>query len=411
MANGNDRGHAQYAPSSAHRWMVCAASVKATMGLQNYSSKEAAEGTVAHHILELALNEKKAASYYIGDIIEAEVGGKPTSFIVTREMADAVQIALDYLHALMTDAEWHAEKQVTLATFGAPACYGTLDFRTIIRTIHRVVVVDYKHGAGVTVEVDDNPQLKIYGLATLLELQGHGITHVQTTIIQPRKPHHLGPIRSQTYTVAELMDFGVDVLEAIDRCEQPTPAFTPGEHCKWCGIEDSCAARIKAINSSLPVAIDENGDDVLVLERSDSLTVPQQEELLQQLEGLDIEGFVKSLRAALHKYAEDGGTLKHYKLVPKRGSRVYLKSEDETAKRLTPIAIAKGKTMLDLYDMSLKSPAEIEKVIGKGHEARKTLAGLTASVSSGTNLVPVTDSRPVARISAEDEFDALTPDD
>ena len=401
-ASGNNRGHAQYAPSAAHRWMICHASVKACAGLPNYSSRYAAEGTVAHHVLEQSLLGGHDARHFVGDIVEVEIEGKQSSLMVDLPMCDAVQVALDWLKPMIEEAdEWHPEQQVSLELYGAESCYGTSDFTAVIAAASRVLVVDYKHGAGVLVEVIDNPQLKIYGLGTLLAMPpGTRINHVQTTIIQPRVPHPLGPIRSHTYTTADLMDFGADVLYAIERCESPDAQFVPGEHCKWCGIEDSCAARAKA-NAGILTVIDEMADGM-------QLTVEEQERLLQEFDRVDIEGFVTSLRAALHKYAEEGGTLTHYKLVPKRGSRVYVKGEDVVAQALTPFALKKGKTMLDLYDMNLKSPSQIENVIGKSKEARAALAEYTATVSSGTNLVSVDDVRPAAQVSAEDEFDSLT---
>lgn len=399
-ASGNDRGHAQYAPSAAHRWMVCHASVKACAGLPNWSSRYAAEGTVAHHVLEQCLLGGHDARHFVGDIVDVEIEGKQSSLIVDLPMCDAVQVALDWLRPMIEEAdECHLEQQVSLKLYGAESCYGTSDFTAIITVAARVLVVDYKHGAGVLVEVVDNPQLKIYGLGTLLALPpGTRINHVQTTIIQPRAAHPLGPIRSHTYTTAELMDFGADVLYAIERCESPDAQFVPGEHCKWCGIENSCAARAKA-NAGILTVIDEMADGM-------QLSVEEQERLLQEFDRVDIEGFVASLRAALHKYAEEGGALTHYKLVPKRASRVYTKSDAVVAEMLLPF-VKKG-TGLDLWNMELKSPSQIEKVIGKGKEARAALADLTTSVSSGTNLVSVDDVRPAAQVSAEDEFDSLT---
>lgn len=384
--------------------MVCHASVRACADLPNYSSRYAAEGTVAHHVLEQSLLQNVDAMHFIGDIVDVEIEGKMSSLIVDKPMCEAVQVALDWLRPTIDEAdEWHPEQKVSLELYGAESCYGTSDFTAVIAVASRVLVVDYKHGAGVVVEVINNPQLKIYALGTLLQLPpGTRINHVQTTIIQPRIPHPLGPIRSHTYTTAELMDFGADVLYAIERCEAPDAQFVPGEHCKWCGIENSCAARAKA-NAGILTTVFDMADGMV-------LSISEQERLLMEMENVDIEGFVTSLRAALHKYAEEGGALTRYKLVPKRGSRVYTKGEDIVAQALVPFAQKKGKTMLDLYDMRLKSPSKIEEVIGKGKDARAALAEYTVSVSSGTNLVPVDDYRQAATISAEDEFDALTPD-
>lgn len=401
-ASGNDRGHAQYAPSAAHRWMVCHASVRACADLPNYSSRYAAEGTVAHHVLEQSLLQNVDAMHFIGDIVDVEIEGKMSSLIVDKPMCEAVQVALDWLRPMIDEAdEWHPEQKVSLELYGAESCYGTSDFTAVIAVANRVLVVDYKHGAGVVVEVINNPQLKIYALGTLLQLPpGTRINHVQTTIIQPRIPHPLGPIRSHTYTTAELMDFGADVLYAIERCEAPDAQFVPGEHCKWCGIENSCAARAKA-NAGILATIFDMTDGMV-------LTVSEQERLLMEMENVDIEGFVNSLRAALHKYAEDGGELKHYKLVPKRGTRVFNIPESQVVEKLKDVLAKKHATHIDLYDMCLKTPAQVEAVIGKGKDARAVMAEITTSVSSGTNLVPLDDARPAVRNSAEDEFDSLT---
>ncbi|HJQ13051.1 MAG TPA: DUF2800 domain-containing protein [Gemmatimonadaceae bacterium] len=399
-ASGNNRGHAQYAPSAAHRWMNCHASVKACLGLPSTSSHYAAEGTVAHHVLEQSLRQNVDAIHFVGDEIEVEVEGKMTTIMVDKPMCEAVQVALDWLKPWISEAdEWHPEQQVSLALFGAASCYGTSDFTAVVAVAGRLLVVDYKHGQGVGVEVLDNPQLKIYGLGSLLALPPRThITHVQTTIIQPRFHHPQGPIRTHTYTTAELMDFGADVLYAIEQCESENPAFVPGEWCKWCGIENSCAARAKASIGVLAV-IDEMADGMV-------LSISEQERLLQAFDQVGIVSFVDSLRAALHKYAADGGTLSHYKLVPKRASRVYTKPEAQVAAELH--RYVKSGDGLELWKSELKSPAEIEKVIGKGKLAREALAALTTSVSSGTNLVAIGDARPAAAISAEDEFDSLT---
>ena len=406
-ATGNERGHALYAPSAAHRWMICAASAKHNAMVKSLSSAYAAEGTVAHHVLEMSIVDGHyVASNHIGDIVDVEIEGKDSSLIVTKEMADAVQVALDYIRPIIEESSEHyAECQVSLALFGAPTCYGTSDFTAVVRVAGRVIVADYKHGAGVVVEVKDNPQLKIYALGTLLKLGKamSGITQIQTTIIQPRIPHGDGPIRSHTYTIAELMDFGYDVLAAIERCEAPNPEYVPGEHCHWCAIDGKCAAQAKA-GADIITVVSEMADGMI-------LSPHDQERLLERIESLGIEDFVTSLRASLHRYVEEGGTLEKYKLVPKRPSRVWLKDESQTVNALTPLLGKKKAAVTDLYNMDLKTPAQIEKVIGKGVEARTVLAGLTASVSSGTNLVSIDDPRRAAAVSAEDEFDALTPDD
>jgi hypothetical protein len=404
-ASGNERAHALYAPSAAHRWMRCAASVGATAHIQSKSSVYAAEGTVAHHVLEQCLLSGDDAKKWIGEVIDVEIEGTPSSLIFDKAGAEAVQVALDWIRNVINEAdEWSAEQRVSLRLIGATGCYGTSDFMAVVSMAGRIFVVDYKHGAGVPVEVKDNEQLRIYALGAILGLEPArlaGIRQVQTTIIQPRYfGHPDGPIRSWTYTVPELMDFGADVLAAIDACEGPNPTFVPGEWCKWCGIETTCTARVNAVSNE--IAVFREMEDGMVL------STAEQEQLLHNLESMDVEGFIKSLRAALHKSAEEGVPMQFYKLVDKRASRVWNKPEDEVESALELLVASRHKNDLDFRNSSLKSPAQIEELIGKGKEARALIAHYTTAVSSGTNLVPLSNPKRAAVTSAEDEFDALT---
>ncbi|MDI3304636.1 MAG: DUF2800 domain-containing protein [Burkholderia multivorans] len=420
-AAGNDRSHAKLSPSGAFRWMKCPGQPAFTAHMPNHSSRYAAEGTVAHHVGEAALRSGKDAKDFIGETIEAEVNGKPEWFTVDKPMADAVQVYVDWARTIAGDDK-HVlllEQQVTLEPLGIPV-WGTSDCVIYVPSLFLLIVGDYKHGQGHPIEVKDNEQLRIYALGaieTVAKPRGWHVDRVQTTIIQPRAPHPLGPIRSHTYSVLDLLDFASDLTDAAARCgeaadcleltqandplaDQAADTFhseflVPGEWCKWCPAENSCPARVVAAQQVVPVTFMRD------LPPATMMTFEQKAELLKRIDTLDVEGWIKSLRGSVQAELEAGATHPDWKLVPKRAIRTWSKPEAEIVQALEPLVATK----LDLYDMKLVSPAQAEKLIGKKNFPKD----LAVSVSSGFNLAPASDFRAGVAVDPGDDFDAVTP--
>ena len=83
--------HARLSASSAHRWMLCAGSVRLSDGLPNKSSANAAEGTLAHDIAARCLITKAPPQKCLGR--EGERDGHKV--VCDQEMVDGVQFYLD----------------------------------------------------------------------------------------------------------------------------------------------------------------------------------------------------------------------------------------------------------------------------------------------------------------------------
>ena len=66
LNNHSERAHSEVGASSASRWMTCPASVKASRGIENKSSKYAAEGTCAHELADYCLTNDLEAIHGIG---------------------------------------------------------------------------------------------------------------------------------------------------------------------------------------------------------------------------------------------------------------------------------------------------------------------------------------------------------
>ena len=59
-------GHALYSPSSAHRWLECFGSVALTKYIPDVMSPYALEGSAAHTLAKICLEEKNDAVKHVG---------------------------------------------------------------------------------------------------------------------------------------------------------------------------------------------------------------------------------------------------------------------------------------------------------------------------------------------------------
>lgn len=389
--------HAKLSPSSAYRWFVCPGSVAATAGMPDDSNEYAREGTAAHSLGEQALRDGLAAEKYLGWVIPVNYTGPDGKFAdqkfpVTAEMAEAVQVYLDFCREVASQpgAQMLIEQQVSLARIDPllEPVWGTSDCTIYLPETRTLYTIDYKHGRGKVVDVDDNKQLKIYGLAAWATFNDKfKVDRVVTVIVQPRAGGE--PIRQAEYTAAELLDFAQDCVEAVERTEAPDAPLVPGSHCDFCKIKATCPAL-----SSKAVAV---AQDEFALVAPQQLTIDQCIALLEKAELL--EDWIKGVRQYLHETAERGERVPGYKLVPKRGTRQWSRPESEVVAALAPL-VADDE---ELFSKELLSPAQMEKVVGK----KNLPASLVVSVSSGFNLVKDTDSRPAITLHPGDDFVAL----
>lgn len=203
--------HARLSASSAHRWMQCPASVRLSDGLPRESSAYAELGTMAHSI----------ASFCFKQGIRAEQ--------IVHEYPDAIQMYLDFI-----GKGGGVDVDVTPGLIKLDGCLGgELDHMEIRgNTLH---VTDFKFGTGVTVEVKDNKQLKIYALGSLLMTEGNTVQEVKINVVQPRLTGKKDRIKSDTMSALDLLDFAGEVKQAAEATRKPDAPVVPGvEQCRWC---------------------------------------------------------------------------------------------------------------------------------------------------------------------------------
>jgi hypothetical protein len=383
------RGHCELSPSSASRWMACPGSVRMSRGIPRRSSVHADEGTLAHELAERCLRDGSDPAQFLGSRIDG--------FDVDQDFVDALEVYVEYVRGLV-DESWQAEfeVQISLEAINPPApMRGTCDAMVRVgRTLH---VVDLKFGAGVPVEAEGNKQLRYYALgAYLVSADGlFPIDQIAITIVQPRARHADGPIRTQVLTPLELIDSGLDLLEAAEAALQPDAPLVPGSQCRWCPAHATCPA---ARDSALAVAQQEFLEPPAAPPAPASFSDEQIGALLYRFD--EVEAWMKAVRDHAFARLTAGVTVPGWKLVEKRATRKWV---DEDAVRSW--AKAKKLKASAITTTELLSPAAMEKALGK----KFIPADLIVKQSSGLILAEEYDPRPaVNSLAAADEFSVVT---
>lgn len=375
--------HAKFGASNAKRRINCPGSLHAEAPFPDESSPYAELGTAAHELGEFCLiNGHEDAFAFIG---EEHNGHK-----VDDNMARAVQVYIDHIRAtaMSEPSLCRYEKRFSLDKLDPPMpMFGTADCIIYGKESGTLYVMDYKHGQGVAVEVEDNAQLKYYALGAILEIGNKApVNKVITVVIQPRAMHPDGSVRQYSYSRDEIMDFGTELIDAAHESLKPNAPRIAGDHCKFCKAAGTCSA---LRNDALAAAQDEFG----AVKDINDLTPAEVADYLEKVPL--IEEWIKSLRRHANYILESGNTLPGYKLVEKRPTRRWRVENEFVA-----WATEEGLDDDDIYEKKLKSPSQIERIVGK----KNLPTSLVMAVSTGTSMVADTDNRPAVATLAADDF-------
>lgn len=368
--------------STAGRVIACPGSVKLCQTVPpKPTSPYAEEGTLLHEIISEYLDANKSLESFI----EAGVH----EYFIDDKIRPAVQL----LDEVDPDAamEYAVEQEVNFGQF-LPDVYGTCDL--IGKIGNRTVVLDWKFGDGVKVEAEENAQLMFYAAAARLtdatKWAFEDTTEVELVIIQP-------PLISRWVTTHERLEkFAVELKKAVKASEKADAPLKEGKHCRWCNAKAVCPLMTGAMDRALKV--DLSKVDVAKIGKA-----LEQAELLEQ--------FIADLRAMAHQALENGIKVPGWKLVDKRATRRWAKSEEEVVKGLVNAHNNNAEALkcefddADMYEWKLKSPAQMEKVV---KNLKFTIPeGLVEKVSSGTTIAPEGDPRPEALLLGQQLTKAL----
>lgn len=382
--------HSKLGASSAERWINCPGSVALCAAApEQPESPYAKEGTVAHRVAELCLLEVKNPPFYVGKEI--------LGVTVTRDMSKAVQVYIDHVRSVKSEGgELRVEQKVHLKDFD-DELFGTNDAAVEHRQEGVLHAFDYKHGAGVPVVVEDNPQLKYYALGALMAAGG-GFDRVVLHVVQPRCSVGGDPVRTWEISSFELLEFGLELAAAAKRTREKDAKLNAGKWCRFCRASGTCPA---LYNGALEAASLEFSDTTAALPVIDEMS---SEEAGRRYELLDrLETWASAFRAHVFNEALRGRPPIGTKLVAKRANRKWKSDEMAISEALVEFP---ELILEDVVTQKPVSPAQLEKLVGAKY-AKEFLAKHSHAPSSGFSLVPSSDKREAVTSEALLEFEAI----
>lgn len=356
--------------SSAKRVINCPGSVRLCQEAPPKPSSAAAdEGTLCHAAIEAVMEDRFPDPR---DVIGMRLDGGTVE--LTEELyRDLILPALAALDVIDPDGEMEyvAEQQVSYGNV-IPGAFGTTDILGRLKS--RAIVLDWKFGA-YAVQAEENEQGLYYAGAAMrtpgLEWVFNGATELEIIIVQPRLPN---PISRWVTMLDRVRQFEKDLVAAIKLSELP-PGEAPlkdGPWCRWCAGKTACPLMTGALERALNAS----------LEKVDAV------QLADFMAKADLaEAWIKSVRELAFTMLDKGKPIPGYKLVAKRAARKW-KNEALAVSSISSL----GLLPIDMYDTTIKSPAQMEKVLKE--KKLELPADLVSAVSSGNTVVAESDPRP-----------------
>lgn len=391
--------HALLSPSAASRWMKCTPAPRLEAELPDSTSEYAAEGTLAHSVCELLARKKftilKPSAY------NSALKKLKADPLWNDEMLTTANAYIDHLlernMAFANKPYIMFEVKVDISDY-VPEAHGTCD--CVMIGGEELIITDYKHGKGVPVSPENNPQMFLYALGALRlyrPIYGDAIKKVSVYIDQPR----LNSYGGYSLTVEELLAWGEnEVKPKAQLAFAGLGSFNPGDHCRFCRAKAQCRAR-----AGVHTALEDFKDALLPTpkNRLHSEAFEGAPPLLTDAEVGDLLSRGKSLvdwYDSLKEYALNallnGGAIPGWKAVEGRSTRQWADQD----KALATIIDA-GHPRELVYDTVPKTLAQLEKVIGNPQFA-ELVGGLIAKPPGKPALAPESDKRPAFSGAAAD---------
>lgn len=393
--------HALLSPSAAERWINCPASVFLNKDIPDEGSVYADEGTAAHTIMELAGKE-----YFKGfefdsikttlalKLAEMMTRGPQGKFTITDAWADEVincaRVWLTELDKVCGGFPDYVAFETRVNSVEIPngSMGGTADCLMLVGdTLH---VFDYKHGQGVPVSAENNPQLSLYGYMAYMSHIDLPVKNVELHIVQPRADNTNAWKTSVEHLCAWFDEIVQPQAErVISICE--TGKYTLEDFtvtksgCRFCKAKAVCPAMTREVSTELDLPR--------------VLTVPDSTEKLARL--LDFKPVAEAYFDAVEKKVFDllsnGQSVPGFKLVSGRpGNRKWT----DSAQALDELKKAKLKMSEYYKTPEVISPSQAEKLFKQGvigERKWQTLQSLITRPEGKPTLAAVTDKRPALK--------------
>ena len=381
--------HALLSASGAHRWLHCTGSPLLEKDFPDSTSVYAQEGTLAHELCELKLMA------YTGEITKRKLTSMKNKLMKSElwqpEMDSTSEAYLDYIKDITMSYTVKpvilTEKRVDFSRY-VPEGFGTADCLILAGdTLH---VVDYKHGKGVVVDADHNPQMMLYALGAMSELSLlYRFKFVHMTIVQPR----VNNISEFTMTADELIEWGETIVKPkAEAAMSGKGEFDAGDWCRFCRAKQQCKTRYESNDSLYPELSAQHDPRLITLE-----------ELGRYLKrGKDMAAWLEDMKEYALSESLAGADVPGWKAVEGRGSRAFTDT-DEAVDTL----IKNGIDESVLYERRVLTLAQMEKAVGK-KAFGEIVGNLVVKNPGKPTLVEESDKRPKITIqpTAADVFNS-----
>lgn len=392
-----EKKHAKYSASGSERWISCPGSITLSeRAPEEVESDYAREGTNAHFCLEMFLKNDRAKTKAARQLLEKS-GTYPAEMI---DHAEAAAREIWAMHDALPGSELLSETKAEL-DFVQPGMFGTTD-AAVVQEFGRLIVTDFKYGAGVLVDPENNSQLAYYALGIAAK-HDYNFVDVELVVIQPRAFHPTGEtVRRSVISVAELRGWEKTFRDGVERCEDPFADLAPGDWCRFCPARVLCPAL--SDRALAEARLEFTVDDGLGSTAGELVAPPvtglAAADLSTALKAADrLEDWISAVRSFAHDTLVKGGTIPGFKLVEKRSTR-HWKDEAKAAKEAKRLFGDKAFSAPELL-----SPAQLEKAMGR-KATNVWVAERVTQISSGLTLVTEADKRPACNSVAAD-FDVL----
>lgn len=382
------KDHATFSASGSERWLNCPGSIAlCEKAPEQHSSKYADEGTKAHACLEFLLKNR-------ANLAAATKTAKKNPDWDADMVKHALAVVewVEERHAAMPGSVVLSETKVDSSPFTCDGQFGTLDI-SIVHEFGRLVVVDYKYGAGIAVDPDGdddkgNSQLVYYALG-LSHQYHHNFSDVELVVFQPRAFHESGEkVRSHVLTMEQLLAWIPVFQGGVFDAKMPDPKLAAGSWCRWCAAAVICPQLKNKAMKQAQIAF----SDTMGVESMPEPKMIQIPNLGTMLEAADrLEDWIKKVREHAIHVLERGEPVKGFKLVNKKSPRRW-KDEEAAA------VVARKQYGERCFSVpELLSPAQLEKAAKNAPGLEKFMEAHTTNVSSGTTLVAESDKRPAVK--------------
>lgn len=387
-----------FRPSSAHRWSNCPGS--ATLEAQvpgKPASSYALEGTAAHelcHYFAMLGKSQDEISESIGWKIKdalpaASFDPLVANILIDAEMASAVWMYCEYVYTHLDligkinplEREYIRFEEKVKTRFNVQ---GTADC-IIMDWPTKLTVIDFKYGAGISVDPVENWQLMIYALGALDSIEDD-FEEIEIVIVQPRDKQG-ETIKTWSLSLAEFKKKWVSKLQKAHTTALAKPnSFKIGAWCRWCNGAETCPKATRTTTS--------------IVKAAGVAKVPKEIKKIQKVleaEQLVLE-FLNQCKMEAFNRLQRGEVIPGYKLVQSFGNSKWINENraEESALECLPSTFA--------FSQKLKSPTQMKKALKENDFDSDWVDKHITRLLKGLVLVPESDKRS-AYTSAQQDFE------